>query len=46
MGLDGLGFSPKEQMKSLQKIFYNSDFTYEASHKKINDKLWEVKSAA
>lgn len=35
---------PKTEMKSLQYKFYNSEFTYEAYHKTINDQLWEAKN--
>ena len=33
--------SPNSIMKSLQNIFYNSEFTQAASHKVINDMLWQ-----
>ena len=36
--------SPNSIMKSLQNIFYNSEFTKDASHKVINDLLWEKKN--
>ncbi|MBQ2754316.1 MAG: hypothetical protein IJF30_02525 [Clostridia bacterium] len=34
--------NPNKKMAILQSVFYNSEFTAEASHKVINDKLWEI----
>ena len=39
-----LSVSPNSIMKSLQNIFYNSEFTQTASHKVINDMLWEKRN--
>ena len=38
--------TPTDQMKALQKVLFNSAFTYNEYHSQLNDKLWTYENGS